>query len=146
MVHITIQYRDTGIVFKLHKTNVATVSRFLLYTIQYCFLITVRFKSVREQFDICTALDAAKDPALSSLDIPLLRIELILMHPFDTIKTKHEHKEKDRLQEYAVGDVRVSENDVYVDDMDEGGAARVLLTFLNTFLVQNKGAPYAESE
>ena len=146
MVHITVQYRDTGIVLKLNKTDVATVSRFLLFTIQYCFLFTVRLKSVREQFDIGTALDAAEDPALSPLDIPLLRIELILVHPFDTIKAKHEHKEKDWFQEYAIGDVEVSKNDVYVDDMDEGGAARVPFTFLNTFLVQNKGAPDAESE
>ena len=154
MVHSTVQDRNTRVVFKLNVTNVATVSRrrflLLVSTAQYCLcyavLILIRFKSVREQVDVGAAADAAKDPTLSSLDVPFLRFKLILVHPLDAIEAKHEHKEEDGFQENAIGNVRVSKHDVYVDDVDEGVAAWVLNALFNTVLVHNKGAPNAESE
>ena len=156
MIQGTIQYRDTRIVLELFETDVATVSLVLIlqYTGFY-FLpptavddssVLVRFKSVREQFDVGTAADAAEYPSLSSLDVPLLSFELILVHPLNAVEAEHEHKEKNRLHENAVGDVGVSKHDVYFDDTDEGGALRVLHALMNFILVQNKGAPYAESE
>ena len=156
MIQGTIQYRDTRIVLELFETDVATVSLVLIlqYTGFY-FLppaavnypsVLVRFKSVREQFDVGTAADAAEYPSLCSLDVPLFCFELILVHPLNAVAAEHEHKEKYWLHEDAIGDVGVSKHDVYVDDTDEGSALRVLHALMNFVLVQNKGAPYAESE
>ena len=68
------------------------------------------------------------------------------MHHFDTIEAKHEHKQKNGFQENAVGDIAVSQHDVYFDDVDKGTAAWVLNAIDSTVLVHNIGAPYAESE
>ena len=101
---------------------------------------------MREKVDVGAAADAAEDPTLSSLDVPFFRLELILVHHFDTIEAEHEHKQKNGFQENAVGDIAVPQHDVYFDDVDKGAAAWVFDALANTVLVHNIRAPYAESE
>ena len=57
------------------------------------------------------------------------------MHPSNTIKAKHEAKEDNGFQEYAIGNVAVAKDDVHVDDMDKGCTLRVRFALKSTVLV-----------
>ena len=57
------------------------------------------------------------------------------MHPSNTIKAKHEAKEDNRFQEYAIGNVAIAKDNVHVDDMDKGCTLRVRFALKSTVLV-----------